>query len=73
MLNNCVLAQDARRVLVKGRTYKERVEVDSDDEDIEVHREVIRTSVAVLDLETGVLEIVAQDGRSPVGSTGRAA
>lgn len=73
MLNNCVLAQGARRVLVKGRTYREQVQVDCDDEDIEVHREVIRTSVAVLDLETGVLEIVAQDGRSPAGSTGRAA
>jgi uncharacterized protein YoaH (UPF0181 family) len=64
MLNNCVLDQDDRRVLVKGRTYKESVRVDSDDDDIEIQRDVIRTSIAVLDLATGKLEVVEQDGRA---------
>ena len=61
MLNNCVLEQGGRRVLVKGRTYKESVRIDSDDEDLEIQREVLRTSVAVLDLATGNLETVEQD------------
>jgi hypothetical protein len=62
LLNNCALRQGEHRVLVKGRTYKELVQVDSDDEDIEVRREVIRTSIAVLDLGTGALEIIEQHG-----------
>lgn len=65
MLNNCVLDQSDRRVLVKGRTYKESVPIDSDDDDVEIQREVIRTSIAVLDLATGDLEIVEQDDRVP--------
>jgi SAM-dependent methyltransferase len=61
MLNNCVLEQSGRRVLVKGRTHKESVRIDSHDEDLEIQREVLRTSVAVLDLKTGQLEVVQQD------------
>jgi hypothetical protein len=73
LLNNSVLAQGDRRILVKGRTYKESVQGDSDDEDIEVQREVIRSSIAVLDLGTGVLEIVQQDGRASASPEERAA
>jgi SAM-dependent methyltransferase len=60
MLNNCVLEEGDRRILVKGRTYKESVRIDSDDEDLEIQRDVLRTSVAVLDLATGQLEVVEQ-------------
>ena len=60
MLNNCILDQGGRRVLVKGRTYKESVPIDSDDDDLEIQREVLRTSIAVFDLETGHLEVVEQ-------------
>ncbi|MCC6175647.1 MAG: class I SAM-dependent methyltransferase [Chloroflexi bacterium] len=65
MLNNCALDRRDRRVLVKGRTYKESVRIDSDDDDVEIQREVIRTSIAVLDLATGDFEIVEQDDRVP--------
>ncbi|MFN8632928.1 MAG: DUF6094 domain-containing protein [Chloroflexota bacterium] len=61
MLNNYILDQDGRRVLVKGRTYKESVSIDSDDDAVEIQREVLRMSIAVLDLETGHLEVVEQD------------
>ena len=60
MLNNVVLSQNGERLLVKGRTLKELVPVESADEDTEVQREVIRTSVVVLDLDTGALQIVGQ-------------
>jgi hypothetical protein len=58
---------------VKGRTYKDLVQVDSDDDEIEVRREAIRTSIAVLDLETGTLEVVEQDGQPQARSAGQAA
>jgi len=61
MLNNLLLTQGNRSVLVKGRTYKESVAIDSDDEDVEIQREVIRTAIAVLDLTNGELELVGQD------------
>ena len=73
LLNNCTLCQGQDRVLVKGRTYKEMVQVDSDDEDLEVRREVIRTSIAVLNLGTGALEIVEQDSGPRADSAGQAA
>ena len=65
MLNNCILEQGGQRLLVKGRTYKESVPIDSDDDDLEIQREVLRTSIAVFDLETGHLEIVQQGNRTP--------
>ena len=65
MLNNCVLDQGDQRVLVKGRTYKESVRIDSDDDDVEIQREILRTSVAVLDLASGSLEIVEQADHAP--------
>lgn len=48
LLNNVMLRQDHRRVLVKGRTHKELVPVESDDEDTEVQCEVLYTSIVIL-------------------------
>jgi hypothetical protein len=71
MLNNVVLRQGSERVLVKGRTTKALVPIETDDERTEVEREVIRTSVQVLDLHTGALEVVSHtdeaDGARPAG------
>lgn len=64
LLNNVVLHQGGRRVLVKGRARKEFVRVESDDEHTEVQREVLRTSVVVLDLDSGAVEVVEQGGAS---------
>ena len=60
LLNNVVLRQGGRHVLVKGRTYKELVEIDNDDDRVLVEREVLHTSVTVLDLDTGMLEVIRQ-------------
>ena len=65
-LNNILLeaspstgsGQAPRRILVKGRTYKEMVPVDSGDPDVEVEREVLRTSVMALDVRTGRFEVI---------------
>ncbi len=57
-LNNILLEANGRRILVKGRTYKEMVPVDSGDPDVEVEREVLRTSVMALDVRTGRFEMV---------------
>jgi len=69
-LNNILLeagpstgsGQAPRRILVKGRTYKEMVPVDSGDPDLEVEREVLRTSVMALDVRTGRFEVIQQGG-----------
>jgi hypothetical protein len=61
-LNNIVLEGHGRRLLVKGRTYKELIEVDSDDPDTRVERDVIRTSVVALDLDTAEFEVVQHAG-----------
>ncbi len=73
MLNNVVLDQDGERLLVKGRTHKELVHVDSPDEDTEIQREVIRTSVVVLDLATGALQVVGQGEGGDAAEEKRAA
>ena len=73
LLNNCTLRHADRHVLVKGRTFKEVVEIDSEDEDIEIRREVIRTSVTVLDLVTGNLEVIEQVDRQDSQPPGQAA
>jgi hypothetical protein len=62
LLNNVVLRQGGRRVLVKGRSRKELVRVESDDEHTDVQLEVLRTSVVVLDLESGDVEVIEQGG-----------
>src|SRR3989337_4288791 len=54
-LNNILLEADGRRILVKGRTYKEMVPVESGDPDVEVERELLRTSVMALDVRSGRL------------------
>jgi SAM-dependent methyltransferase len=61
-LNNLLLEGNGRRLLVKGRTYKELVEVASDDPELKVEREVLRTSVVTLDLDTAQFEVVQQAG-----------
>jgi SAM-dependent methyltransferase len=61
-LNNVVLDRHGQRVLVKGRTRKELLHVESADEGIEIQREVLRTSIVVLDLATGACEVVDQAG-----------
>lgn len=61
-LNNILLEADGRRILVKGRTYKEIVTVDSGDPDVEVEREVLRTSVMALDVRTGRFEVIQHSG-----------
>ena len=61
-LNNILLEADGRRVLVKGRTYKESVPVESGDPEVEIEREVLRTSVVALDLHTGRFDVVQQNG-----------
>jgi hypothetical protein len=44
-----------RPALVKGRTYKEPVEQPSDDPSVEIVREVLRTEITLLELDTGRL------------------
>lgn len=61
-LNNVLLRQSDQRVLVKGRTRKELVPVESNEEDTTIEREVLCTSVVVLDLATGALEVVVEQG-----------
>lgn len=54
LLDNVALAgPDGRRVLVKGRTVKHMVRAPSDSPRHEVHREVVRTNITLLDLQTG--------------------
>lgn len=67
-LNNILLEAGGRRVLIKGRTYKETIPVDSGDPDVEVEREVLRTSVMALDVRTGGFEVI-QQGPSPDGGS----
>ncbi|MGE0229795.1 MAG: hypothetical protein AB7I38_17945 [Dehalococcoidia bacterium] len=60
-----MLHSGQQRLLVKGRTYKESVSVYSPDPDVEVEREVMRTSVAVLDLRTGDVEVIDTGAADP--------
>lgn len=57
-LNNILLEADGRWLLVKGHTYKELVPVESGDPEVEIEREVLRTSVMALDLRTGRFEVI---------------
>ena len=58
-MDNMCLETEDRRVLVKGRAVKEKVLVEEDDE-IEVYREQLKTTVTVLDLESGeVIDVAA--------------
>jgi hypothetical protein len=62
-LNNILLEADGLRLLAKGRTYKVSVPVESEDPEVEIEREVLRTSVMALDLKTGKVHVVDQGGR----------
>lgn len=64
LLNNVALRHGDRRILVKGRTRKDLVRVESDDADTEVQREVLRTSVVVLDLDSGAIEVIEHGGNT---------
>jgi SAM-dependent methyltransferase len=72
-LNNLLLEGNSRRLLVKGRTYKELVEVASDDPEVKVEREVLRTSVVTLDLDTAQFEVVQQAGAAETSNLPNAA
>ncbi len=64
-LNNILLEDGSRRVLVKGRVTKVSRPVESADPDVEVEREFLRTSVVMLDLATGCFDDIAHGGPSP--------
>ncbi|MCZ2109613.1 MAG: class I SAM-dependent methyltransferase [Dehalococcoidia bacterium] len=61
-LNNLVLEDGDRRVLVRGRITKVRRPVESADPGVEVEREYLCTSVVMLDLVTGDFEDIDQGG-----------
>ncbi len=61
-LDSIVLESKGRRLMVKGRTYKVWVPVYSPDPKVEVEREALRTSVTVLDLRTGEVQVVDTGG-----------
>ncbi|MDP9351769.1 MAG: DUF6094 domain-containing protein [Chloroflexota bacterium] len=59
-LNNMMLEQDGERLLVKGRAYKEAVEVPTEEKGKKIEREVVRTRVTTLDLASGEIRDVDQ-------------
>jgi hypothetical protein len=61
-LDNVLLEQGGQRVLVKGRTRKALVPVEGGDPHTRVEREVLRTTIAVLDLRSGALERIEHGG-----------
>lgn len=64
-LDSIVLDSGRQRLLVKGRTYKVWLPVYSPDPEVEVEREVMRTSVTVLDLRSGAVEVVDTGAARP--------
>ncbi len=68
-LDNVLIEDGSRRVLVKGRITKVSRPVESADQDVEVEREFLRTSVVMLDLETGEFEDIEQGGQVMEPST----
>ena len=67
LLDNVLLDSNGRRLLVKGRTYKVSVPVESGDPELEVEREVMRSSVVTLDLGTGEVERIGAGGEGDAG------
>ena len=59
--------------MVKGRTYKESIPVESDDPDVEIEREVLRTSVVALDLRSGRFDVIEHGDPTNAEHTGSAA
>lgn len=68
MLDNVVLRDRDRTLLIKGQTRKRFVEMPGSDDETLVEREVIQTSVVTLDLATGEIERIEQAG-SVAGTT----
>ena len=62
-LDNVMIDDGTRRVLVKGRITKVSRPVESADPDVEIEREFLRTSVVMLDLGTGEFEDIEQGGQ----------
>ena len=62
-LDNVMIDDGNRRVLVKGRITKVSRPVESADPDVEVEREFLRTSVVMLDLGTGEFEDIEHGGQ----------
>ena len=58
LLDNVVLPHRGCQLLVKGRVHKELVPVEADQLNVQIEREVLRTSVVVLDLRTGAIEVL---------------
>jgi len=56
-INNQVLEANGKRLLIKGRTVKESMEIPSGDEDTTIERDVIRTSIMALDERGQIIEI----------------
>ncbi|GMU39391.1 MAG: hypothetical protein AMXMBFR23_02570 [Chloroflexota bacterium] len=71
-LDNILLDSGGRRLLVKGRTYKVSVPAYSPDADVDVEREVMRTSVVALDLRSGEVEVI-DTGSGADNASGEAA
>ncbi|MGE3073955.1 MAG: DUF6094 domain-containing protein [Dehalococcoidia bacterium] len=67
-LDNVTIDDGTRRVLVKGRITKVSRPVESADPEVDVEREFLRTSVVMLDLETGEFEDIQQGGELTEGS-----
>ena len=70
LLNNVVLHHEGQRILVKGRTHKVMIPIETDDKDTQVEREVLRTTVMTLDLTTGALEAIQQGSATPKARAG---
>nr|MDP9480265.1 DEAD/DEAH box helicase family protein [Actinomycetota bacterium] len=60
LLNNMVLEQDGQRLLVKGRAYKETIEVATEEKGKQIEREVVRTRVTTLNLGSGEIADIDQ-------------
>ncbi|NKE72881.1 DUF6094 domain-containing protein [Candidatus Manganitrophus noduliformans] len=56
-INNQVLEKDGKRLLIKGRTVKSAVKLPAEDENTEIERDVIRTTITALDEKGRWIEI----------------
>lgn len=56
-INNQVLEKEGKRLLIKGRTVKSAVKLPAEDENTEIERDVIRTTITALDEKGRWIEI----------------
>jgi len=56
-INNQVLEKNGKRLLIKGRTVKSAVKLPAEDENTEIERDVIRTTITALDEKGRWIEI----------------